>query len=66
MDFSKCGQLRVVFIHESDLKELDLSKNWNLKHLGIHDNPSLSTIWLKEGIIMENIDVDSNVQIFYK
>ena len=66
MDFSHNGRLTVVFIHESNLKELDLSANWNLLHLGIHDNPLLETIWLKKGIIMESVDVDSNIQILYK
>ena len=66
MDFSHNGRLTVVFIYESNLKELDLSANWNLLHLGIHDNPLLETMWLKKGIIMESVDVDSNTQILYK
>ena len=66
MDFSHNGRLTVVFIYESNLKELDLSANWNLLHLEIHGNPLLETIWLKKGIIMKSVDVDSNIQILYK
>ena len=66
MDFSHNGQLQVVFIHESNLKELDLSSNWNLRHLGSHDNLQLETIWLKEGIMMESLEIDSHTQIQYR
>lgn len=66
MDFSHNGQLQVVFIHESNLKELDLSSNWNLRHLGSHDNLLLDTIWLKEGIMMESLEIDSHTQIQYR
>ncbi len=66
MDFSHNGQLQVVFIHESNLKELDLSSIWNLRHLGSHDNLQLETIWLKEGIMMESLEIDSHTQIQYR
>lgn len=66
IDFSHNEKLYALFIHNTNLKELDLSSNWNLKHLGSHDNPLLETIWLKAGIIMTNLDIDSNTQVKYK
>lgn len=66
LDFSTNTDLETLMFSETKLKELDLSKNWKLNHLHSTNNPDLKVIWLKQGIIMNSLEVDEHTEIKYK
>lgn len=66
VDLSQNTDLYRLSFYGTHLKEIDLSSCWKLRHLTTTDNPELTTIWLKQGIIMETLETDPQTQVLYK
>ena len=66
LDFSACPNLYLLSISGLSVTELDLSSNLRLHSLQANDNPYLTVIWLKKGIIIADLDVAEGIEIKYK
>ena len=66
VDFSNNWNLYAIRFSGTHLKELDLSANRKLGHVNSVDNTELQTIWLREGIKLESLEVDSHTEVKYK
>ena len=66
VDLSLNDELYSLQSSGTQLKELDLVNCRRLCILESSSNPSLETIWLKKGIILDSCEVESHTQIKYK
>ena len=66
VDMSKNPKLYFFHLSGTLLKELDLSASSIFERLISSDNPSLETVWLRNGTVLSECVVDPHTQILYK